>query len=50
MQKKTEAEKPLRVIPEYREEIDVKKICKALIMAARDMAEQSENERKKDAV
>lgn len=31
-------DKSFRVIPEYREQIDVNKLCKVLIFAAREMA------------
>lgn len=34
-------DKSFRVIPEYREQIDVNKLCKVLIFAAREMAGNS---------
>lgn len=32
-------DKSFRVIPEYREEYDVKKLCKVLILASKEMAD-----------
>ena len=39
--RKPKVDKSFRVIPEYRDEIDVNKLCKVLIFAARDMADDS---------
>lgn len=39
-----------RLIPEFREEIDVRKLCQALIIAAREKSEsKADIDRKKDA-
>lgn len=37
MSRKPTTYKTLRVIPQYREQIDVNKICRALILAAKEM-------------
>lgn len=38
-----------RLIPEFREEIDVRKLCQALIIAAREKSEnKADIDRKKD--
>ena len=39
--RKPKVDKSFRVIPEYREEIDVSKLCKVLIFAAKEMAGKS---------
>ena len=48
MQKKKKTAVPVHVIPEYRKEIDVNKICKALILAAKDRSRQSKDENNTD--
>ena len=40
---KLNREKHVRVIPEYRAEIDVRKLCKVLILAAKDLSKRDEN-------
>ena len=40
MQKSGKEKIPVRVIPEYRNEIDVQKICRALIMTAKTRADR----------
>ena len=38
-----------RLIPEYRDEIDVRKICQALIMTAKDMPKAADKNEPKGA-
>lgn len=40
---KKRAQKTIHVIPQYRDEIDVQKLCTALIMAAKDKAREKNN-------
>ena len=46
--RRPKADKSFRVIPEYRDSIDVCKLCKVLIYTAREMA-QSESHKKRKA-
>lgn len=47
--KKPKAITVVTVTPKYREEIDIGKLCKALILAARDQAKERANAENKDA-
>ena len=40
---KLKVKRDIRVIPEFKEQIDVHKLCKALILAAKENAQKSEN-------
>ena len=39
--RESKVDKSFRVIPEYRNEVDVNKLCKVLIFAAREMSGNS---------
>jgi hypothetical protein len=41
-QEKQKATQAFRLIPEYREKIDIHKICQALIMTAKDKPDKAE--------
>lgn len=38
-----------RLIPKYRDEIDVRKICQALIMTAKDMPGEADKSKQQDS-
>ena len=38
-----------RLIPKYRDEIDIRKICQALIMTAKNMPKAVDNNKQEDA-
>lgn len=47
---KLQTAQSFRLIPKYRDEIDVRKICQALILAAKDMpGKTADTDEKKDA-